>query len=379
MEHSLLREINKKTLDAYVAARDYGPEYYFPRFFPFKSTPFLTYETLISSAGRNIAGDVVTYDSSAPLKTRKVVSKLSGDIPPTRLKFVMSEADLNLYNILSAMASPDQKQILDLVFRDVDACVEGCLARLEWLTLQMMSAGTVSLTSSNNAGIVTETTIDFQMAASHKRKIASATGTRVWNNGTTSNYLPVTDMRVLTNAAKTDGIKLKYAIMNYSKWSEFAVANEVKQLCHPYMGYGLVSDPTKDPMVTQNAANAGLAAQGLPQIIVIDQYITVEINGAQTTADPWLAGTNADDRYVLFTPDLNLGNMMSGPIAEETNPPKQVTQTKQANVLVSKYSTVDPVNEYTKGEINAFPNFFRIDDCYRFSTEDTPEADGLDN
>lgn len=379
MEHSLLQEINKKTLDAYLAERDYGVDLYFPTFFPFKSTPFLTYETIVGSKGRPVAADVVTYDASAPLKTRKTVSKLSGDIPPIRMKKKMSEVDLNLYNILKAMASPDQRQILDLIFDDVDACVEGCLARIEWLVLKAMSAGTIALTKSNNNGIVTETSIDFQMAAANKRKIASATSTRVWNNGTTSNYLPITDIRVINDAAKTAGIKLRYLLMNYSKWQEFAVADEVKQACHPYMGYGLVSDPTKDPMVHVQATNRALTAQGLPTVIIIDQYITVETEEhAQTTGDPWLDSDGAD-KYVLFVPDLQLGNVMSGPIAEETNPPKQATQSKHGQVLVTKFSTVDPTNEFTKGELNAFPNWYKVDDCYRFNTEATPEADGLDN
>ena len=378
MEHSLLREINRKTMDAYLAERNYGVDLYFPTFFPFKSTPFLSYETLVGSKGRPVAADVVAYDTSAPLKTRKVLSKLTGDIPPIRMKKKMSEVDLNLYNILSAMATPDQAALMDLVFNDVDAAVEGCLARLEWLCLQALSAGTISLTKSNNNGVVTETSIDFQMAAANKRKIASATATRVWNNGTTSNYLPITDIRVINNVAKTAGIKLKYMLMNYSKWTEFAVADEVKQTCHPFMGTGIVSAPTKNPMTTVAAANAGLRAQGLPEIIVIDTYITVETEEhAQTTADPWLA--SGADKYVTFIPDLQLGNVMSGPIAEETNPPKQATQSKLGEILVTKFSTVDPTNEFTKGEVNAFPSWPTIDDCYRFDTEATPEADGLDN
>ena len=381
MEHSILREVNKKTMGVYLAKRTYN-DFYFPRFFPFLTTPFLTYETIVGSKSRPVAADVVAYDASAPLKTRKVVSKLTGDIPPIRMKKKMSENDLNLYNILTAMGrgKSDFDRIMDLVFGDMDACVEGCLARMEWLALQALFNGVISLTADNNAGIVTEEDIDFQMAAARKRKIASATSTRVWNNGTTSNYLPITDIRTVVDVAKTAGITLQYILMNYSKWSEFAVADEVKQLVHPFWNYGgAMSDPTKDPMVMHDAANRALKAHKLPQIIIIDTYTTVETEDhVQTTGDPTL-DSSGSDANVVFIPQIPLGNMMVGPLADETNPPKQATQVKKGNILVQKYSTVDPVNEFTRGAINAFPSFYMIDDCYRLDTEATPEADGLDD
>ena len=48
MEYSLLKEIDKKSLQAYLIARVFE-KLFWPTFFPLKSTPFLTYETLIGS------------------------------------------------------------------------------------------------------------------------------------------------------------------------------------------------------------------------------------------------------------------------------------------------------------------------------------------
>lgn len=382
MEHSILREINKNTMGAYLAKRTFN-DYYFPTFFPFLKTPFLKFETITGSNSRPVSADIVSYDSSAPLKTRKTVSKLTGDIPPVRMKKKMSEEDLNLYNILTAMGKGKQDfdQIMKLVFDDMVACVDGCMASMEKTALGALFNGALTLNSTTNgAGIVTETAIDWQMAAARKRKIADAGATRVWNNGTTSNYKPITDIRDIMDVAKTAGITLKYMLMNYSKYSEFIVADEVKYFLHAFWGYGsLASDPTKDPQAYPAIANKALKAHGMPQLIVIDTYITTEdADHTQTTADPTLDSAGADAN-VVFLPDLQVGNMMVGPLADETNPPKQATQVKKGNILVQKYSTVDPVNEFTRGAINAFPNFHRIDDCYRLDTEETPEADGLDD
>jgi hypothetical protein len=69
--------------------------------------------------------------------------------------------------------------------------------------------------------------------------------------------------------------------------------------------------------------------------------------------------------------DLKCGDMLYGPIAEETNPPKQVTQAKKGNILVSKWSDVDPVAEYTKGESNVFPSWPTVDRALILDTEHT--------
>jgi len=151
MEYSLLKaELNKKNLQTYLNERVYD-KLYWPSFFPLKSTPYLNFETLIGSKGNRVAADIVAYDVSAPLKTRKTISKLSGEIPSIRMKKKMTETDLNTYNILKAMAKPEQTALLDLIFGDIDACVDGVNARLEWLTFQALCHGTVTLSKTTNA------------------------------------------------------------------------------------------------------------------------------------------------------------------------------------------------------------------------------------
>ena len=44
--------------------------------------------------------DVISFDASAPQKTREVISKLSGDIPKTAVKRGMNESDYNEYKQL---------------------------------------------------------------------------------------------------------------------------------------------------------------------------------------------------------------------------------------------------------------------------------------
>jgi len=365
MEHTLLKEINKKTMGTYLDEKDYGNELLFLNFFPFKNTPFLSFETLIGSQGNPVAADIVTYDASAPLKTRRTVSKLSGDIPPTRIKKKMSEIDLNTYNILKAQADNDSTKLLDFVFGDIDACVEGCLARLEWVGLQALSQGYVTLTKANNAGVITADNIDFQMLASHKRVCKTATSTRIWSNATAGNPKPITDIEVIQDLAIEQGRKLEYVLMGRSKWQEFRKTTEVIQACKG------TSTAVVKPTLAE--ANDFMTAQGLPRIVIIDSYVDIEDpDHTITSVNCWV------QKYILFVPFLKLGETLSGPIAAETNPPKQAVMAKKDQILVQKYSTDDPVNEFTVGLINAFPSWPTIDRCYRFDTL-LYAADGLDD
>jgi len=355
MENSILMDaIGKKGLNTYITGRKYDT-YYFEDFFPAKNTNSIKYETLIGANGAPVAADVVTYDSSAPQKKRKTVSTLTGDIPPIRIKKGMKDSDLINYHTMSQMADPGENAILDLVFDDVDAVFTGCKARLEWISLSVLSYPTLSLTTTNNAGgIVTETAIDFQLPTANK--LAAAVK---WD-ATASTTTPITDFIAAQTAARAIGVRLNYALMTPTSWGYFALSAETKS----YVNYNREGTTTVVPLFAD--VNRMLADRGLPQIIVIDTSITTEKqNGVQATANPWKEG------YVEFIPELAVGDMLYAPIAEVLRPPKQALQEVRENILISKYSEIDPVKEWTKGETNAFPSWGSINECFNLYTLDT--------
>jgi len=154
-------------------------------------------------------------------------------------------------------------------------------------------------------------------------------------------------------------------LMNRSKWTEFRTSDETKDFVAPYALYGGVRKK-RSPNLT--VANEALESEGLPTIVLVDTRISYEdVNHTITSVDPWLYG--GADAYVTFLEDLKCGDMLHGPIAEETNPPKQVIQAKKGPILISKWSDVDPVAEYTKGELNSFPSWPTIDRALILNTE----------
>jgi len=363
MEHSLLKEATSKNLEIYLKNRVYD-KMYWPDFFPIKQVDSLNFETLIGSKGNRVAADVVAYNTSAPRKTRKVISRLIGSIPSIRMKKIMEETDLNDYNNVKARGVAGMDRILDLVFGDVDACVDGCLGRMEWLALQALSSGTITLSTTNNgAGITTEDVIDFQLPSANKEVESAAN--KYWTTGAYATNTPITDIETIIREAKEAGSMIKHMVMNRSKWIAFRDSTQVQN----YTSAAYVGGAWVKLAPTLAQVNDMLAGQGLPDIIVI--YTTVSIENEAhtiTSNDPWL-NASGEDRYVLFCPELPLGNMFVAPIAEETNPPKQVTQAKKGNILVSKWSTVDPTSELTKGETNAFPSWPTIDQCWILDSE----------
>lgn len=365
MEYSLLKEIDKKSLQAYLIARVYE-KLFWPTFFPLKVTPFLTYETLVGSKGNRVAADIVAYDVSAPLKTRRTVSKLSGEIPSIRMKKKMTEMDLNTYNILKAQARPEQTALLDLVFGDVDDCIDGANARLEWIIFQALSKGQITLSMiTNAAGVITEEAIDFGLPLANKKAVVGAANT-YWEIANAATSKPITDIEAIMEAAGNLGVSPRYMLMNRSKWLAFRISDQIKDFVIPFALYGGLK---KQRAPTLEVANDALRSEGYPEIMIIDTRISYEDAGHTiTSVDPWLDSAGAD-RYVTFLEDLKCGDMLYGPIAEETNPPKQVVQAKKGPILISKWSDVDPVAEYTKSELNAFPSWPTIDRVLSLDTE----------
>lgn len=352
MNPTILSEINAKNLSAYLTGRVFK-KFYWTDFFPLTSTPFLTGKSIIGSKGAPVAADVVAYDTSAPQKSRKTVSTMEIDIPAIRISRKMSENDLNTYNVLKAMARGDSvlTQILKLVYEDVDFTFEGVLARLEWLALKALSYTRINLTKTTNDGIVTETTISFQ-------PVNTAGAAVAWNGGATT-ITPITDIETMqTYMYNNYGIKMKHLLMNRTSLGYMKAATETKDFASFFTITGKTATISKrNPSLS--VVNESLKDNDLPTIIPIDQSIITETaDHAQTAANPWENG------YVTGIPEIKVGEMLSGPIATETNKPKQITAAKKEGVLVYKYSETNPTSEMTVAEINAFPSFPLIDRCY---------------
>jgi len=357
MEKSLIKEITQKGLEVYYRNRQFE-EMYWPVFFPLKNVLTLNVQTLIGEQGGRVAADVIAYDATAPLKTRQVIGKMQTDIPKIAMKRKMTESQILEYEILSNMANADEKQVLDLIYDDLDFVVQSANARMEWLALKIISQTKLILSSTNNNGRVTEEAIDFLMPDNNKFGASV-----VWSVANAATMKPIDDFKNIMEDAEANGKVLKYALMDKATFNIFTGSTQVKEFAKTY---GQITATGVTPFLSLDYINAALDAADLPQIRVIKQSIGIENKDGQIVkTNPW------NTSYVTFIPDFKLGNMLNGPIAEELRPPKQVIQAKSGNVLVTKYSTVDPVAEFTKSEANSFPAWNTISDCYSLKRDAT--------
>ncbi len=353
MERSILKDsFNKADMLAYVNARreQYLKRLFWQQFFPLKYTPQLTWESLTGSGGSPVMADVVEYNSSAPLKTRRVVTKTTGDIPKIAIKRQMDEKDYNDYNILKATAQGDINKgaILDIVFGDIDFCWTGVMSRTEYLALQALSYGKITLTTSNNNGIITEDDCDFGIPAGNKGAV-----TLQWSQA--SGATPLTDIRTVVDNAAVSGYPLQYMVMDRTAFGPLQANTQVQK------EWAVMRNTTIQATPTANDLNSLLESRLLPKIIVVDSAVRFESNlHALTNVAPWKTG------YVTFIPDLRVGNILHGPIAEETSESvsKKAIQVKRDHVLLSKWSELEPFGEFTKGQANAFPRFTDADGIY---------------
>ncbi len=350
MENSIVKEITQKGLETYFKARTFEAMYW-ATFFPLKNVMSLSVTTLIGEQGGRVAADVISFDASAPLKTRQVVGKMQVEIPKIAVKRKMSETAILEYTILAGMANPAERQILDLVYEDLDFVVQSVNARMEWLALKALSATKIVLNSTNNQGIVTEEAVDYLMPDDNKSGALV-----IWSTANAATMKPIDDFKAIVSSAREEGKTLAYALMDPNTFDVFTGSTQAQDFAKTYGG---LTAGSVVPFMSVDYINTALRAARLPEIRVIDQsIITEERSGVQTKGNPW------DTNYVTFLPDVPVGNMLNGPIAEELRPPKQVLQSKSGNVLVSKYSVVDPLAEFTKGEANAFPAWKTVANCY---------------
>ena len=351
---SILKEIGTKKGLQYLIDRTqekYRPIVW-PNFFEWKETTKITYETLIGSVGIGAAASVVSYNSAAPLRTRKHIKKLTGEIPSLREKFQMSETDLMEYIAMTNGANSDERAIIDLIFRDVKEAAEAPHKRLDYMALEALSTGQIALsTTTNPDGIITESAIDFGMPSANKTGVAVA-----WSAGSTCT--PITDMMAVVELAEGIGVKLEKIRMRRSVWNNMRKSTELIG----YVTAWAIGKSTPKVNLTLATVNDFLLTEGLPVISLVDVSIGIEKDGVVSAATPF------SEHNVAYTPAGLLGDMLNAPIVEKIYPAKEVTYAEYNRALIKKWGTTDPVSEFTGVELNAFPSWKNVDFCFLQNT-----------
>ncbi len=350
----MIKELTTKIMRAYVSGLPMKP-WYWPTFFPVKPTPTLRYTTLLGERGAPVMADLVSFGSPVPQKRRDKIDKFFGEITKTGISRKMDEDQYNDYIALKNQGA-NLDDLLDFVYNDIDFCYRGVMARLEWVALQAISSGTVSVTTSNNEGVPTTTNIDFKIPAANQFVAQTAK----WD-GNPSTATPIEDLIYLHRKAKDAGVNPVRTLMRQDDFYNLIAADEIKNTISPILYQGT---QTTNIYLGLDQVNAYLTSIGLPAISIIDQNVQYEVDQSRTSVNPW------EGEMVAMIPATKLGNMLNAPIAEEGRIP-QVTESRRRNVLLQKYATPDPFAEITKGITNSFPMFSLANEMFLMDVSTT--------
>lgn len=340
MRQTLIHGLKEKDMQA--VANEYTlTDFYFPSLFPLRFTPTLKWESLAADFGAPVAGDVISFDARSPRKRREIVRKLSGDIPKIGIAREKTESEMNEYNLLRRYADDSAKQrILEWIWGDQEFVYKGVNARIEWLGLRAASTGKVTMTTTNNEGIVTETAVDFLIPTANK---SGVTVNITVANAATSK--PITKIREVVKAAKAKGKLLRYIFTDQEMIDAILASAETVAFTAPWVmqATNLATSPSLA------ALNSALTSNGLPQIGLVESFIEIEIKGVRTQVNPWEPGV------LLFSETPVLGATYHAPLADESVESTTSLKVKRNHVLIKRYANEEPLIEVTLAIANAFP------------------------
>ncbi|WP_448104734.1 major capsid protein [Pedobacter panaciterrae] len=352
MQKTLINELKEKDIQAELMSYTLN-DFYWPTLFPLVFTPTMKWESLQGELGAPVAGDVVSWDSRAPRKTRNVISKLTGDVPKISVGRDMTETDLNKLALLRYYAGTDQgaKALIDFIYEDPEFVWTGVNARLEWLALRAASTAKIKLTNTNNEGVVTENNVDFLVPTSQKKGVAKA-----FSDPTSD---PIAEFRAIKKAAK--GYKLPFAYTEPTVVETLLDHPKVKEYVAPW----LLRAVNIEDRPNLTLLNKALANDGLSQIAVIDAEITIEIKGEKTVVNPFEEGV------MTFVPALKLGKTFWGPLAENLVTSSKAIRIYREHFMMKKFSTEEPLTESTIGMSNSFPALGNANRTWMLDTKNT--------
>lgn len=316
-----------------------------PTIFPLKAVPTPEWKAIEGVAGAPVAADIVSMDATAPRKMRPRVQGTKGEIPKTSIAREKMESEIYDYYLLKqgAAATGDTTALFEWIYEDDEFCFIGVATRMEWLALRAASTGKVSVDNTNNDGnVVSEYVTDFLIPTENKSGVTTAITVA---NKTTSK--PITMLKGVTKAAKAKGVILKYAFMDQDTLDNILISDETVKMVAPFILQA--TQLTQTPSRAQLQAYLTSELNGL-RVVIIESYITLEVDSIQTTVAPWEPGV------ILFSETAELGKTVHAPLAEEhASFSTAAIKAKRENVMIKKYAVEEPFKEVTLAQSISFP------------------------
>ena len=295
-----------------------------------------------------VAADVVALDSELPLKSRDSLSTASGDIPKMGMKLYLTEKQMKDIDAMIAQNIPTAR-IIQRIFSDTPRCIEGCYERIEDIFLSELSTG-IGLSENNNG---TGVRIDVGYYEANKFNAAAA-----WSGADST---PLDDIQKIVDKAIADGNTITDVWADDTALQALYKNSQVRGQFAFINGVGTTAKGV--PVLNLTQVGQILLAQYGITLHRVARKVKTEINGKKNSHSPWQQG------MVVFTCDQTLGSLVWTDVAEVTRPVNNVDyQTADEFILVSKYSTNDPLREFTSSQAMVIPVLNNVDRIYTLNS-----------
>ena len=313
-----------------------------------------------------VAADVVALESSLPLKKRDVITVAVGQIPKLGLKYERGEKFITDVNVMKAKGV-NEAQVAAKVFDDVTKCVKGMDVRKEIMFEQALSSGQTIIKDgtmyAGNDG--TGIRVDFGYPAEN-----ASNAVVTWGE---TNYAPISDIRNMIDGAQAKGTTISHLWMSRSSFDAIRTSTEGKQLAAVFNGNNIAAGVAY-PVPSRAALNDALADEFNVTIHIVNGSFREQLpNGTFQTVTPWESG------IIVGTTSEQVGRLVYGTLAEETNPVADVAYEKSGtHVLISKFSDTDPLVEYTAAQALCLPVIDNVNSIFRLNNVQAITFGGTD-
>jgi hypothetical protein len=315
-------------------------------------SPYGKWES-ISAMNTRVSADLVSMDSSLPLKMRDSIRKASGNIVKSGMKLWLNENQITQINELARNPNIQEGVYVSKIFQDVPRVIVGIYELMENLFLQGLSSGVALFDGNSENGTGLGVRIDYGYLPENKFGVS-----QLWSN---PSAMPLDDIAaVLKKAKNQDGNTITDVYMDDVTFDSFVKTQQVKEFYAVYIGWQ--QNAAQIPYITTERMNTALKADNRYRfaIHIVDRTVTVEKNGARKTLTPWSEGK------VIFTTSKEVGVLTYAHLGEQESPVDGVSyQTADDYILVSKYRENDPLAEFTTSQARVVPVICNVEQIYQ--------------
>lgn len=311
-----------------------------------------------------VAADVVSLDSSLPLKKRGKIGNASGTIAKLGVKFRKGEKQITGINIMVARGA-DEATVASKVFDDAPKAVKSIDVRKEIMFEQALSTGQVLVADASDDDSTNDGTgvrADFGYKAENTFKGTVAP----WGKSVAR---PLDDLRQLFDKANLDSNVINHVYVTAKYFNYLRHSQQAKLLTATFENQ-VITSVTLLPVPSRKAFLDALKDEFSATFHIVDSVFKVENpDGTTTPVRPWA------EANIIGVPGEVVGRLVYGTLAEETNPVANVSYQKSgSHTLVSKYSKTDPLEEFTAAQALCMPVIDGADSIYILHADEV--ADG---